>query len=133
MCMELVNCDEKYWEFVRKLRSDKENSKGFIEQVNITEEQQIKYMTKNADWFKICLIDNEPVGYIGLIGDDRSEITYCSDVKGKGVGTFMVSEILKSSDKIWAKVLKDNVASIKVFEKFNLNQEETDKFIIYTQ
>ena len=47
MYMELVKCEEQYWEFVRKLRMDGRVIDGFLETTPITEEQQTKYMTNN--------------------------------------------------------------------------------------
>ena len=52
---KLVNCIEKYWDFVRVLRN---TNTGFVEQVSITSEQQNKYMSKHSDNYKICLVYN---------------------------------------------------------------------------
>ena len=75
--MILVDCIEKYWEFVRLIRTDPYNKKFFLTKEEITPEQQIKFMTKNSHKYKICLLDNVPVGYIGIKGEN--EITYCVD------------------------------------------------------
>ena len=44
--MELVDCIEKYWEFIRILRNDKRVLDGFIESTYITKEMQLSYMKK---------------------------------------------------------------------------------------
>ena len=44
MKLELVNCENQYWEFVRQLRTNPINQEGFFTTVNITPEQQQEYM-----------------------------------------------------------------------------------------
>lgn len=117
MKLKLVECKEKYWEFIRQLRTDSSNQLMFFTSVNITEEEQHTYMTTNAHKYKVCLKDNEPVGYIAL--SDRQEISYCvsREHRGKGIGTFMVQEIDKVTPNIKAFVKDENKASQRVFEK----------------
>ena len=95
MKLELVNCDKQYWEFVRLLRTNPENQEGFFTYAEITPEQQESFMNTNFPNYKICLVDGEPAGYVGLLRGH--EITYCvsPDFKGKGVGTFMIQEFAK--------------------------------------
>ncbi len=119
--MKLVNCDKKYWEFVRKLRTHPENQNSFQTQNEITPEQQEKFMNNNSDNYKICISENKPVGYVGLI--KGNEITYCVDpkCKGQGIGTFMIREILKDGIDAYVKI--DNIASQKVFEKLGFEKQ----------
>tara|TARA_R110000822_G_scaffold16327_2_gene55673 strand:- start:320 stop:715 length:396 start_codon:yes stop_codon:yes gene_type:complete len=128
MKIELVNCEEQYWEFVRLLRINPKNQNGFFTYAEITEEQQTKYMISNSNRYKICLIDNEPAGYVGLVGDH--EITYCvsPEFKGKGIGTFMVKEYTPSFNMMEAYVKIDNIASQKVFEKLGWEKQFYYKF-----
>lgn len=125
--MKLVNCDKKYWEFVRQLRTDIKNTDGFIQQVNITEEEQIKYMEKYHSNYFICLLDDIPVGFIGEIDGD---IRVCTDhnYKNKGIGKFMVIELLKLKKNIFAKIKINNDASKKLFESCGFST----KYIIMT-
>jgi len=133
--MELVNCEEKYWEFVRLLRTHKENINGFVIQNSITQYDQKKYLSSNKSFFKICIIDKTPVGYIGLIGPSRNEITLAVDphYKQKGVGKFMIESLKKDHTSLWAKVKFDNLASNNLFSKldFILKKEKQFNFYYY--
>jgi RimJ/RimL family protein N-acetyltransferase len=121
--MELVECTSEYWEFVRLLRTHEENKNWFLTQTDISHEQQIEYMNRNSYRYKICLLNGGPVGYIGIIKEN--EITYCVDPKhkGKGIGTFMVSEVIKHHDTLTAFVFPQNIASSKVFEKLGFQKQ----------
>ena len=120
--MELVECIEEYWEFVRMIRTHSENKDWFFSNSEISKDQQVEYMKINSDKYKICLLDKMPVGYIGLLKDD--EITYCvhPDYKGRGIGTFMVSEIMKNNGNLSAFVYPQNEASKKVFENLGFQK-----------
>ena len=126
--MELVDCLKDYWEFVRIIRTHPDNQKFFFTQVEITSEQQAEYMSKNSNRYKICLLDNKPVGYIGIIKEN--EITYCvsPEYQGKGIGTFMVSEFMKMYNHLIAYVVCDNIGSNRIFEKLGF---EKQNFYIY--
>lgn len=112
----MVSNKKKYYEFIRTLRNDKRVSGGFIEQVNITKQQQQKYMEKFEKNYFICLAGKEPAGYIGIIDNDIRVSTH-PDFQGKGVGLFMVKFIKKKFKNPQAKIKTDNIASIKLFEK----------------
>ena len=113
--MHLVDCTEEYWDFVRVLRNDPEVQDGFIEKANISSEQQKEYMKKHSHGYKIAIHENKPVGFIGVVNDD---IRVCTspDSQGKGVGKFMINEIIKIFPNAKAKIKIDNKASLKVFE-----------------
>lgn len=121
--MELIECNNEYWEFVRLLRTHPSNRKYFLTQVDISPSQQIEFMNKNSHRYKICLLENTPVGYIGLIKEN--EITYCvhPDYQGKGIGTFMVKEFIKLYSSLIAYVLPENIGSNKVFEKLGFKKQ----------
>lgn len=128
MHMELVECTEQYWEFVRLLRMDNRVMEGFIQTANVTPEQQIKYMTKYAECYRIALVDNIPAGFVGVIEDDIRVCTH-PDFQGKGVGKFMITECMKIWPTSFAKVKLNNAASIKLFESCGF----TKKFYILTR
>lgn len=121
--MELVECTQKYWQFVRIIRTHPSNQKFFFTQVEITPEQQVEFMKRESHRYKICLIDNLPVGYIGVIKEN--EITYCvhPDHQGKGIGTFMVSQFMKQHDTLTAFVIPENIGSSRVFEKLGFTKQ----------
>ena len=113
---KLVKNSPLYWDFIKELRNNEENQKGFVEKVKITSDQQKKYMSKHNDDYYICLLNNIPAGFIGVIDKD---IRVCTDPahKKKGVGEFMVNEIMKIYPKAFAKIFIENIASIRLFEK----------------
>lgn len=123
MKLELVNCDKQYWEFVRLLRTNPKNQEGFFTYAEITPEQQKAFMGQNFGNYKICLVDGEPAGYVGLL--KGHEITYCvsPDFQGKGVGTFMIKEFSPRWAWVDALVKVDNIASQKVFEKLGFEKQ----------
>lgn len=123
MNLRLVQCKKDYWEFVRVLRTDAQNQPGFLTEVEITKEQQEDFMQKNSHRYKVCLLDDIPVGYVGIIGEH--EITYCvhPEQKNKGIGTFMVAEMAKNMKIADAYVKVENFGSQKVFEKLGWTKQ----------
>jgi len=113
---KLIKNTEEYWEFIRKLRNLDSVKKGFIKQEKITKKEQQEYMKENGHNFWICLEDLEPVGYVGIIDDDIRVATH-PDHQKKGVGTFMINEIMKIYPNAYAKIKIENDASIKLFER----------------
>jgi hypothetical protein len=130
MQLKLVKNEPIFYEFIRILRTDENNIDGFLEKVVITTDQQIKYMEKYSDCYFICLNGETPVGFIGVVGDD---IRVCTDhiMKGKGIGHFMVTEIMKIFPNANAKILKNNLASIKLFEKSGYKIYDSDEKLFY--
>lgn len=112
---KLVKNAEEYWEFIRKLRNLDSIKTGFIKQENISSKTQLEYMKENGHNFWICLDDLEPVGYVGIINDDIRVATH-PDHQKKGIGAFMINEIMKIYPNAYAKVKLENEASIKLFE-----------------
>ena len=113
--MELVSCTEEYWEFVRALRNDPRVQHGFIEEADISKEQQKEYMEKYSQCYRIALEENDPIGFVGVVEND---IRVCTspESQGKGAGKFMINEIIKIFPNAKAKIKIDNKASLKAFE-----------------
>lgn len=133
MVKKLVNCTEEFWEFVRVLRMDKRVIDGFLETIPITEEQQIKYMINNAHNYRICLVDEKPAGYVGVIENDIRVCTH-PDFQGMGVGKFMITECMNIWPTAYAKVKLGNIASDKLFLscKFKIiNKDNTFTYYKY--
>ncbi len=122
--MKLVDCSPQYWEFVRTLRNDKRVLEGFIKSIHITPEMQISYMSTHSQFYRIALIDDTPVGYVGVIEDDIRVCTH-PDYQGKGVGKFMINECIKIWPTAFAKVKINNEASLKLFKSCGFKPKYT--------
>ena len=112
--MVIVACSSEYWEFVRLLRMDQRVIGGFLQTTPITKEQQERYMVDNSKYYRICLVDGKPAGYVGVIDDDIRVCTH-PDFQGLGVGKFMINECMKIWPTAYAKVKLGNTASDKLF------------------
>jgi len=116
--LKIVDNEPKYYEFIRTLRNDNRVKKGFIQQVDVTSEQQEKYMEKYKQNYWVCLYNYIPCGYVGVINGDIRVAT-SPEFQNKGVGLFMIKFLstIFESDEIFAKVKVDNIESQKLFEK----------------
>ena len=114
--LTLVKNEEKYWEFIRNLRNMNGIRQGFVRQEHISPGQQENYMAENEEYFYICLADEEPAGYVGVIEEDIRVATH-PDFQGVGVGSFMIDEIHKLYPTAQAKVKVNNIASFSLFVK----------------
>ena len=112
--LELIKNSPRHWDFIRKLRNSAK--KGFVQQEHITEIQQAEHMLKYNNNYWVCLLDEKPVGYVGVIDDDIRVATHPA-FQGQGVGSFMINEIVKLFPDAAAKVKLDNEASLRLFEK----------------
>ena len=129
---KLVNNNEKYYEFIRILRTDERNIDGFVEKVQITSEQQQKYMSKYASYYHIALEGENPVGWVGQVENDI-RICVHPEHKSKGVGKFLLTELMKMYPESKAKVFIDNLASNKLFRScgfINYNSDTTFNYYI---
>ena len=113
--LELVKNESKYWEFIRNLRNDPRALPGFIQQEYIEPEQHIRFMMTHGERFYICVADNEPAGFIRVMGEDIGVATH-PDFQRRGIGKFMVNEMVKLHPDCVAKIKLDNEASLKLFE-----------------
>ena len=133
MYMELVQCTQQYWEFVRLLRMDERVIDGFVETIPITADQQTTYMIKNAQYYRIALVDGKPAGYVGVIKEDIRVCTH-PEFQGLGVGKFMINECVKIWPTAYAKVKHGNKASDNLFLSCGFELQGTDdKFTYYIQ
>ena len=132
MVMKLVPNEPKYWEFIRSLRSNPIIQTGFVDQVQISYEQQKDYMKKYNDNYYICInAFNSPIGFIGEIDDDI-RIAVVLEAQRSGVGKFMVIELMKLRPDSYAKVKYDNIASKKLFECCGFTfVKKDDNFLYY--
>jgi RimJ/RimL family protein N-acetyltransferase len=126
--MELVECSEKYWDFIRILRNDERVLGGFIKSNYITEEMQKSYMNNHSQFYRIALVDGNPAGYVGVIDNDIRVCTH-PEYQKMGVGKFMISKCMEIWPTAFARVKVNNEASIKLFEKCGFRK----KFYILTK
>ena len=114
--LTLVRCTRPYWEFVRKLRTDPRVMDGFVQRDRITSKQQKSYMAKHWREYFICLLDGKPAGYVGSVDKDIRVCTH-PDFQRRGVGMFMVNELMKIFPNSVAKIKLYNESSKRLFEK----------------
>ena len=112
---QLVQNEEKYWNFIRDLRNDSRVKRGFVEQKHIQKPVHFFFMHEHGKNFYICLDGDVPVGYIGVINRDIRVATH-PDHQGKGVAKIMVNELVNRHPDSYAKVKIENEASLKLFE-----------------
>ena len=123
---ELVEISSEFFEFVRRLRTDPRNADSFVSNNEITFQNQIDYMEQHLKDYFVCLSQQTPVGFIGVVqGDIRLAVDH--DFRNRGVATFMVNEISKLFPEASAKIKTSNVASIALFESVGFERQ----FYIY--
>ena len=115
MRLEFVKNEPKYWEFIRTLRNDERVKEGFIQQEQIEPEQHADYMMVFGHCFHLCLMDGQPAGFIRVLAGDIGICTH-PDFQRKGIGKFMVNEVMALEPHAAAKIKLENKASIKLFE-----------------
>ena len=113
--MKLVQNKKEYWDFIRDLRNHKDVKTGFIQQQHISEEMHSEHMSLFGEHYYICLVDGETAGYAAAIKNDIRVATH-PDFQGKGVGKYMINELTKKHQDIFAKVKINNEASLRLFE-----------------
>ena len=116
MAKELVACERRWWEFVRRLRGDPRVAAGFICTAEITPEVHERFMTRHAENYRICLVDGAPAGFVGVVEGDIRICTH-PDFQQQGVGLFMLQEIGRIHPEAYGKVKAANAASRRLFEK----------------
>ena len=113
--MELVSNDPQYWEFIRTLRNMDGVREGFIQQAYITAEVHEKHIKNHGHLYYICIEDGVPMGYVGVIDNDIRVATH-PDHQKKGIGKFMINELVKNNATARAQIKIENTASVALFE-----------------
>jgi ribosomal protein S18 acetylase RimI-like enzyme len=129
--IKLVKNEPMYWEFLRDLRNHIEVRTGFIQQSHIGETDHKKYMEKYGECYYICLVDDVPAGFVGVIDTDI-RIATSPDYQQRGLGKFMIQELVERHPDSVAKVKVENEASLRLFEscgfvrKYYILEKEED-------
>ena len=113
--IKLIKNEEKYWEFLRTLRNDPSVRTGFIQQEQIASADHKRFMEKYGDCYYICLVDNTPAGFVGVIDNDIRVAT-SPEFQRQGLGKFMIQELGERRPHSIAKVKVENEASLRLFE-----------------
>lgn len=118
--LKMVKNEKKYWKFILKIRN--ENKKFFQNTKKIKYQEHCNFMKNNGEKYKICLLKNKPVGFIGCINGD---IRICVDKKNQkmGIGKFMMEKFLNKKRKYKTLIRCENIASLKLFEKFGFSHK----------
>lgn len=111
-----VGQDRSLWEFIRALRNDPRMRTWFVEQVDITPEEQVAYMTKYSGYYFVCCVNGTPAGYVGAVNDDIRIATH-PDYQRHGIASFMLEYIARAFPRATAKIKIENDASLHLFEK----------------
>ena len=115
---EIAENKYEFFEFIRKLRNNREVNKGFVERDEISLVSHLEYMKKYGKNYFICLKNKTPVGYVGVIeGDIRVAVS--PEFQGSGAGTFMIKKIIEKNPNSFAKIKVENNKSISLFKKCN--------------
>jgi GNAT superfamily N-acetyltransferase len=113
--MKLVQNKKEYWDFIRDLRNHEDVKVGFIQQQHIGETVHQSHMSLFGECYYVCLVNNIPAGYVGVIDRDIRVATHPS-FQGKGVGKYMINELMKKHPDSFAKVKVENTTSMRLFE-----------------
>lgn len=114
MDLKLIKNNSEYWLFIKSLRYHSENISGFVNTEIPSDEEQSSYMSKHGDSYYICLDGDNPVGFIGDVNSDI-RFAVSPEHKGKGIGKFMLNEYANINPHANAKVLHNNIVSLRAF------------------
>ena len=123
MKLDFIKNQPKYFEFIRNLRNDPEIKKGFIKQEDISKENHLSYMAKYNKHYYICLYDQDPIGYIGIVKNDL-RLAVSNKYQNQGVATFMLNEITKLKNDFDVLIKVDNIKSINFFTKHSFVKKD---------
>lgn len=116
MKKKIIPSNGIYWNFIRELRNHPQVKLGFTQQKHISEKEHYRFMEKYGLHYFICLVDDIPAGYMGVVNNDIRVATH-PDYQDMGIGKYMIEELLKRYPQAIAKIKLDNIASINLFEK----------------
>jgi len=113
MELKLIECEPIHWNDILSIRNN--DKEGFDKQHDISLEEHRKFMISNYTNYRVATINNNFVGFIGLVNDDV-RIGVKKEYRKIGIGKFMINEFCKHFKIKHAKVKINNIASQKLFE-----------------
>lgn len=119
--MELVECTYDYWDFILEVRNLV--SEGFFAQDSIRKPEHFEFMLKHHETYRICI--NEfglPLGFVAHVENDIRIATH-PECQGEGIATFMLNKFMAEFPEAVAKVKRDNIASLNLFESCGFEVE----------
>ena len=128
--LSIVKSALSYADDIRRLRNDVRVQSGFLEQVCITEQEQISYMAKHHECYLVALVANQFAGYAGAIDNDIRVCTH-PDYQGLGVGKALIHAICKRFPTAQARIKLENKASQALFESCGFLQDGAQDGLIY--
>ena len=125
MNVELRKVCKKDWDFILKLRNDKEHQTNYYNSHTISKKEHYDYLNKQknnpnfSNWI-ICN-DNNDVGYVRILDNDIS-IFIDKKYHNKGIGTLALNLVEQEARKLGikklvGKVMLQNEKSKKIFLK----------------
>lgn len=121
MSLLIVPNEEKYYSFIREMRLHALNISGFIDQSDFDDISHIQYMQKYEKQYYVAIINDQPVGFGGVVDNDI-RVAVHPDYKKMGIGKKIISHIIDIYPEAIAKIKYNNIASIKLFESCGFNK-----------
>lgn len=125
MVVSLRKVKREDWDFILKLRNNKESSRNFYDHHIISKKEHYAYLKKqkrNPNFInRIICLDSNDVGYIRILDGDIS-IMIQKKRSNKGIGTKALRLMEKEAKKVGitkliGRVMTFNKNSQKIFEK----------------
>ena len=110
--MLLIPAVEEHWDDICKLRN--QNRECFANSAIVQKNEHWAFMKKHSTNYRVAICNGQFLGFIGHVQKDL-RIACCN--KGCGVGKFMFSYFIAEVGDLDIKVLKENEASLRFFEK----------------
>lgn len=94
-------------------------------------------LPKQLNQYKIIMANEKKIGCV-LVTDYKDgvlldEIYLVSEFRGKGIGTNIISNVLKNHKKVYLWVYKNNENAIKLYEKLGFKIKDTTDSRIFME
>tara|TARA_Y100000310_G_C20687695_1_gene820152 strand:- start:2125 stop:3321 length:1197 start_codon:yes stop_codon:yes gene_type:complete len=128
----VVDCKEEHWDVILELRNDPIVKRGFIQQDKISKLDHYNFMKKNSENYIVCLRDDRFLGFAGVVDNDI-RVAVKSALQGQGCGKYLIKKIIDKFPNSCAKIKKENISSIKIFEANGFSEVSRDETMVYMQ